>query len=299
MRYGPLMRAAPLLLVPLVLLVAASAPAATPISGCGATIAGDAELVADIDCTGFEHPAVLFSASGTGALAMNGFSITGGTIGVQCLGNCRVTGPGTIRAAEFGINAYGKLSVTDVDIDHSEYVGIQCFKSCKVTGGSLTNSGDPQNPTIGDGEGVRSTTKLELDGVTIANNGYGALARSYPRHHGKLLARHTVFSGNGVGAIADKSAKITASSVTGNLVAGVLIGDFFYADACPDHPRTVTLQDTTVTGNGGGDGCGTTRACADLLTCGPPKLDALSTCNTSHVHGSGLPGADWDVCSAD
>src|SRR5262245_11387510 len=134
------MRATPLLLAPVVVFVAVSAFAATPVSHCGTTIHEDAELVADIDCTGFQRPAVLIAAGGTKSLALNGFTITGSMAGVQCLGNCRVTGPGTIRDAHFGINAYGKLSVTNVDIDHSEHIGIQCFKSCKVTGGSLTNS---------------------------------------------------------------------------------------------------------------------------------------------------------------
>jgi hypothetical protein len=43
--------------LPFVALIAVSASAATPISTCGATIQSDAELVADIDCTGIEHRA--------------------------------------------------------------------------------------------------------------------------------------------------------------------------------------------------------------------------------------------------
>jgi hypothetical protein len=284
------------MLIPLVVFLALPAHAATPISGCGSTVTGDAELTANIDCTGSEDPAVILSK---GSLALNGYTITGSAIGVKCLRKCSVTGPGTISEAEFGISAYGKLTVTDVGIDHSEYVGIQCFRNCRVVGGSLTNSGDPQNPDIGGGEGIRSTGVLKLDGVTIANNGYGALARSYPKHHGRLEARNTVFSGNGIGAVADKGAKITDSSATGNLVAGILIGDFLYAEPCPDSPGTVKLKNTIVTGNGGGDGCGMTRACADLMTCRVPKLDALSTCGTSYANESGLPGTDWDVCSGD
>lgn len=280
------MRSTPFVLIPIVALVALAANAAPPITN----------LTADVDCTGSEQACVALS---NGTLMMNGFTITGGTVGVLCTGSCRITGPGTIREAEMGISAYGKLTVSQVDVDASEYIGIQCFKSCSVTGGTLSNSGDPQNPEIAGGEGIRSTGVLKLDGVTITNNGYGALARSYPRHHGRLIARNSVFSGNGIGAIADKSAKLTDSTATGNLVAGVLIGDFLYEDPCPDAPRTVALKNTAVTGNGTGDGCGTTRSCADLMTCRSPKLDALSSCGTSYVNGSGLPGSDWDVCAAD
>ena len=56
---------------------------------------------------------------------------------------------------------------------------------------------------------------------------------------------------------------------------------------------------TTATGNGTGDGCGMTRSCANLMTCRQPKLDSTSSCATSYVNGSGLPGSDWNVCAAD
>lgn len=262
----------------------------------GGSVTGDAELMGDIDCTGSEIPAVTISK---GSLALNGFAIKGGIVGVLCQHACRATGPGTILDAEMGISAYGALKVTDVDVDGSEYIGIQCFQSCSVTGGTLRNSGDPQDPRIGDGEGIRSTKVLKLGRVTITNNGYGAIARSYPKHHGKLLASNSSFNGNGIGVVADKSAKLTDSSASGNLVAGVLIGDFLYEEPCPDSPKTVQLKNTTATGNGTGDGCGTTRSCADLVTCRKPKLDALSTCGTNRDAASGIPGSDWDVCSAD
>jgi hypothetical protein len=283
------MRAVCVLLIPLVALIASSTHAATPVAGCGGTYSGAAELVADLDCTGVFEAVVLEKNA---SLALNGFTIKGAGTGVKCLGKCTITGPGTIGENGLGISAYGKLAVVDVDVDHNTNIGIQCFTNCKVTGGSISDTAEG-------GLGIASTRKLELEGVTITNNWIGALARNFPKHHGTLVARNTVFSGNVYGAVSDKTAKLTDSTVTGNAIAGVVLGDIhFEQPPCPGGLHPVKLKNTAVTGNGGGAGC-TTEACADLLTCKRPNLDGLSTCGTSHVHGSGLPGADWDVCTAD
>ena len=65
------------------------------------------------------------------------------------------------------------------------------------------------------------------------------------------------------------------------------------------HIVRVAVADTTVTGNGTSADCGTTVVCADLDTDLVPRLDPRSTCDSSHVYGSGLPGSSWGVYALD
>jgi len=129
----------------------------------------------------------------------------------------------------------------------------------------------------------------------VANNSvYGAAIARYPGDGGKLNAVGSTFTGNGIGVWADKAAKLKSCSVTGNVTAGILLGD----TGCNSRGWPV-LKDTAVTGNGTDPGCGTTVACADLMTCKAPHLGPGASCDTSYAIDSGVPGTDWDVCSAD
>ena len=261
------------------------------VSGSTAMAATDVALTADVDCTGSESPCLNLPSGAR--LALNGYTITGGNPGVRCNGPCRITGPGTIRDAGIGISAYGKLDLRQVDVVSNEYIGVQCFLGCRVVGpANLSDNGDAGE---GIGEGIRSTGVMKLENVTVANNTiYGVLVADYPSNRGQLQARGCTFTGNGIGVASDKGIKLTDSSVTGNIEVGVQVGETGCKSVTPP-----LLKNTPVTGNGTGLDCGTTVACADIESCRSPRLLLGSTCGTSHVLDSGLPGDDWGVCSAD
>ena len=248
-----------------------------------AALAGTVTLTQDYDCT--TGTGACFTVV-SGTLEMNGHTIVGGTYGVLCEDSCRIIGPGTIMGAGIGVQAYRKLDLRGVDVVSNGNIGVQCFFGCKVVGpANLSNNSI----------GITSTGTMKLTNATVADNGaYGAIARGYPADTGKVNGTGSAFTGNGIGIWADKAVKLTNSTVTANVGAGIVLGE----NECN---RTVvpSLKNTAVTGNGTDPGCGTTVACADLMTCKAPRLGPGSSCDTSYAIGSGVPGTDWDVCSSD
>ncbi len=251
---------------------------------------GESDLANDLDCTGLAAPAVRITH---GALNLRGFNVKGGTVGIQCDSTCKIRGAGTVSDALIGINAYGRLRLVGVDVTNNTTMGVQCYTGCEVSSGSISNNGDPLEESFG--HGITSTGTLKLDGVTIADNtGHGIQVGSYPQPRGKVKARNTTVTGNRNGIVADHAAELKHSVVTGNREVGVSVGEA----GCHGAGR-LKLKDTSVlTGNGTSGDCGTTVACADLAACKEPKVK-LSTCNTSYVIDSGIPGSDWDACTAD
>jgi hypothetical protein len=88
------------------LLVVGAVPAyaaVTEITTCGQTVSGRAVLAQDIDCTGLNAPAITLDG---GRLDLAGFTVTGGTRGVNCPRGCQITSSvsgATIRESERGI----------------------------------------------------------------------------------------------------------------------------------------------------------------------------------------------------
>jgi hypothetical protein len=107
-----------------VILSAARLDAGAPIAvtQCGQTVRGPSELTGNLDCT--DTPADNALNIRGGSLAMNGFTIKGGLAGVQCVGPCRITGPGTITEASYGIQGKGKLDLRGVDITANTLLGV-------------------------------------------------------------------------------------------------------------------------------------------------------------------------------
>jgi hypothetical protein len=62
---------------------------------------------------------------------------------------------------------------------------------------------------------------------------------------------------------------------------------------------TVTAVRSQVRGEGTDATCGTSQACADLAASVAPRVSSAADCDTSYVAGSGIPGADWDICALD
>jgi hypothetical protein len=270
-------------LVSVLVLCAVTAPAAAS--------AGIVSLTQDLDCTGLDHACVDLASGMT--LEMNGHTITGGLYGIRCNGPCRINGPGTVTGAGMGITAYGKLHLRQVDAVANEYIGVECFVSCNVIGpASLSDNGESGENV---GEGIRSTGSMKLENVTVANNTvYGVNVTRYPSDGAKLNATGSTFTGNGTGIWSDGGVKLKSSAVSGNVTAGIRLGE-----AGCNTTRVPVLKDTSVTGNGTDPGCGTTVACADLMTCKAPRLGPGASCDTSYAIDSGVPGNDWDVCSSD
>jgi hypothetical protein len=85
--------------------------------------------------------------------------------------------------------------------------------------------------------------------------------------------------------------RVAASTVTGNGTFGVL-------QFGGDH--SLALQRAAVvSGNATNVDCGVTMACADVGSATLPKVSSSATCQTSHVHDSGIPGDSWGVCTND
>jgi hypothetical protein len=83
---------------------------------------------------------------------------------------------------------------------------------------------------------------------------------------------------------------LVRSSVIGNALDGVRVDGQLQAQA------------SNVLGNGLDAQCGVTVECADLNSSTRPSIrviPGLYECGTSHVLGSGIPGASWGVCLGD
>ncbi len=259
--------------------------AQTALTVCGQSIAGDAFLPADLDCTSFPGYAVTIDR---GTLDLGGFTLTGGDFGgVQCPHKCNVVGPGTITGSAFaGIVAFGSLRTSNVDLTNHVAYGLECFKSCKISGGTISGNGD----------GVVGGANAQLSGVTIVGNaGYGARVANGRGTASLILRDGSTVSNNGdEGVTAERKIAVYDSTVTGNAEHGLSAG---LSDCSKS--GTVKLRNAIVTGNGTAPDCGVTETCADVASCRQPSVKDGSTCGTSYVPNSGFPGEDWNVCTLD
>jgi hypothetical protein len=155
------------------------------VSTCGQEYAGDGYLTGDLDCTGSGGPAV--SINGKGRLALQGFTITGGDVGIVCLQSCRITGPGALIApASTGIASAGALTVSNLTIADSGGDGIVGYRQVRVVDSTLVGNG---------GSGVRSQRVVIRGSLITANASFGAL--SGPRR--RVVLRDSQVTGNGIG----------------------------------------------------------------------------------------------------
>lgn len=254
------------------LVIAGAQPtlAQTQVTTCNQHWEGDGVLAADLDCTSIGPSGIgLIMAEiplkrARSSLDLQGFTFTVGTDwGILCIGRCKIFN-GTIRASdEVGIVADGTVFVDNVTF--SDHVG------SVLTGGRARVSN-----SIFTGNG-------------IVNSGSSQGGKN-------LVIRDSTLTGNFVGIGAWQKMKIIDSTVTGNLRSGI---DTTGGLAFTNLKRTkIKVVDSIVTGNGTDPECGTTLACADLISNTLPRL-RRSTCDTSHVIGSGLPGNSWGICALD
>ncbi len=166
-----------------------------------------------------------------------------------------------------------------------------------------------------------SSVKLKLKLINSSlddNAGNGVLTNGF--RHARVISLDSSISRNDIG-ISDAwterpRVKVKRSNVDGNRIGVSLSGlgvrstkivlrdstiagsaeNGVYVDSTDD--RT-TLARSSVTGSGFSPECGVSTSCADLNTAVFPRVKAASSCGTSHINGSGIPGQSWGVCALD
>ncbi len=270
-----------------------------PVTTCGQVVSGDALLVGDLDCWPLQDGVVIEK----GTLDMNGFTIRGSVRGIVCgsggvtdqKGKCTILGPGAISATiSQGILANNKLVLDGVTVFANDNVGIAPAGRFRIVNSHVwINSGkgisgiDPYNKLRG-----------RIDNSIIEENGGHGVA-----DFSNVRIKNSVIERNGGSGVRIDRIKATDSTITGNGLFGVHGGDYFSTGpdcCCIDRPRRIKLVRTQVTGNGTDGACGITEPCADIAACKEPALrDPLSTCDSSHVLGSGIVGQNWEVCTGE
>jgi len=165
-----------------------------------------------------------------------------------------------------------------------------------------------------------------LDGLQWTNGGFAAVAK---------LRRCSANDNGGRGIYVDPDlggfihqVKASDLTVTGNASDGVALRYYGYEERnvtrlkratvtgngghglallrpyieSNEYPCDATIASGSVlTGNGTGADCGVSRACADIATCAAsmPDVSADTTCDTSYVVDSGIPGSSWGICTGD
>jgi hypothetical protein len=183
---------------------------AVDITTCGALVPEGETGVLQADLSGCADGVTLAQDA---TLQMNGHAILNSSaVGVHCTaGRCRVTGPGEIGGADFGIRLDGgtpgrhALYIDDVDVHDSGSFGIYAFARIIATNLSVRG-------TIANTFGVYAAD-LRGTGISVTDN-----------------------TGNGIGV--GKNARVIGLTVTGN-------GE----DGLTAHGR-IKLFDSTLTGNG-------------------------------------------------
>jgi len=201
------------------------------------------------------------AADGAGSVAVDGVIVSGFGTGVAGA-NVQLSNSLVAGNLAYGVDAY---------------VGIEAVSSIiSINGGGGLHarmggvSVDDTQVTENGGNGVRALEGVIVTGSTIADN-----------------------AGDGVQNFS-APAIVVDSTVTGNGGHGVRSDD---SDCFP--ADDLDLVNTVVTGNGLGDDCGETRACADVVACNPPLLRRGTSCDTSYQMMSGLPGMNWQACALD
>lgn len=243
-----------------VLLFGALAPVrarATEVTACGQVVDGSGVLSGDLDCSSSPDPAVVLQRMGS--LDLGGFQLKSGGIAVSCEGNCRIMGPGTIRAAFEGVDGLGE----------------RC--TVRVSNVTIVGQGDPLSTAL-----AVSGCRLRLTNSSISGFPRATICNRARITDSTLTGITGTFSGVETGA----GVLLTRSTISGFGYNGVF-------------SRSAVLTDSSVAGNGAHPICGVLQACTDLNTVRPSRLHGTSTCGTSHDQLSGFPGTSWGVCSLD
>ncbi len=215
---------------------ATAARAQTVVDTCGQSVAGDAVLVGDLDCSLAPLPSVTFTSPGV--LDLAGFTLTGEVFAdVQ---GFTVRGPGTITGPGDGIRSAGSLlhgphiRIVDASISGNAGTGINIDAdegnrpSVQLDGATIDGNG-------GDGVTLRTTadccgttctpgSKARVKNSSISGNAGTALSAI------NVVVQSSAIDANGVGvelpAVANtRKLKFKESSASGNTGAGIYLAD--------------------------------------------------------------------------
>ena len=207
-----------------------SAPAgAVDVTSCGQIIPSGqtADLVWDLDCpldlpsgTLQELSAVYLEPGAK--LHLNGFTLSGGEVGVGCGSRCTIEGPGTIADFPFGILSYGSTRATDLQLDSNDgYVIYQLGnKTLRAT-----------NVTVLESNGLVAVVghRVKAENLSIQGCWYGIFADI-------LTGGGVSVSGCGQRAIGSGTVRASGVTVVGNGGIGILA-------------KRIVLSDSVITGN--------------------------------------------------
>jgi hypothetical protein len=133
------------------------------------------------------------------------------------------------------------------------------------------------------------------DTTMIGNNAAGIRWNAYHfenLYNSRLTLKRTVIQGSDYGVLATLDrVRVASGEISGNRLVGIS-----YVQLTG---KSLSLSDTSLSGNGTSVDCGTNAVCADLDTDLAPSVGSGSTCETSHVYGSGNPGSSWGTCGLD
>ena len=199
----------------------------TQVTTCGQIVSGDAELAADLDCTGFTDDEALTIE---GTLHLNGHTLTGGpSYAVHCpQGACTIVGPGTIRG---GFHAVRALTCTlrDVFIADTTNSGIWCATGRIVrsrfedTAGYAVDGNDLEvidtQVMRAAGPGVSAWERLRARRVTVTGSAAGIIIRATQAPSRVMDSRIEGNSGGGIVVPYGLSTLRPAVRVTGTVIA--------------------------------------------------------------------------------
>jgi hypothetical protein len=199
---------------------------------------------------------------------------------------------GNLDCTGFGASAVtiegGRLRMNGFTITGGDVYTVHCTGPCQIDG-----PGTIQGATW---DGIRADTWLIANELNVRNNGLNGILVVSEKDAGRLILRDVSVTGNGLSGVqVDAAAFIRRTTISGNAEHGIDIG----VQNCASVGRLQTFR-TTISGNG--VGCPDSQVCADISLCGHKNRAPMlrrSTCGSSYLRGSGIPGIDFGVCLQD
>jgi hypothetical protein len=295
-----------------------SALAAEELTTCDQTLSGSAFLSADLDCSG-AGPITLAG----GKLNLSGFTLSGGPGEILGCGASSCTiysdppGGSLVGTSTDGLASSmggAKMRFRDVTLVSLESVSTSrasfrdvAMIDCEGVNSLHTKMLDVSIAGSAATEGLfTAENKFQAKRVDVTATGdYSTRFRLTVPSFGRMkwsdsdlagarlsgrditLKRTTVAGSSGIGVTGNDRCKLLDAVVRDHAEIGV---------SCW---ARLVLRRSDVTQNGFDPDCGTTIACADLASTELPSIGAGSTCDTSLVLLSGIPGTSWGVCSLD
>jgi hypothetical protein len=245
---------------------------------CGDTFSGRGQLVGS--CQG--SITIL-----SGHLKLQGFTISGtGLAAIECLGRCRIEGPGAIvsNGSTFGISGDNRVRLTDVLVAGHDATGVKSgdFGRIRIDRSTITDNGI----------GVRGP-RIKIEDSEVSNNASSGIVSTT---RGVRVLRTSVIDngGDGIATVLTESqanrAKLFDVVVTGNGKFGVIA-------------KNVKGRAATLEANRQDSACGTSEPCADVASVKFPKM-RHGTCEKSmripdEFSGPVPFGAPWGACDQD